>query len=363
MFAKLRYQACIPVILIGLSLWGVPSSTVEELTSPCVNDAGIALEWQAEVNKVDNFSRLNYSDNYSWSRIGGCKAEIHFKNDVPDKVLKMANLIPNLRVSGGVGFSEDEIMGKQEEVFYNLREELGGSVSAYTDVPNAVIHIEVPVSSINKVSNLLKDKKLSANVKSPFKIQYDYTDSTESGYDALYGGGYLTSCTTAFSVSSNGYPNGLLTAGHCANEPQSYGGVSLKLRGKHQGQYGDVSWFSTSAWTAPQFYTLPSHLVNVTQTAYPTVGQNLCLNGRGSGTRFCDETVWDIRTCSSNGICNLTAMSGRKARGGDSGGPWFSSSIAYGVHSGHIKFGSVERDVFTPIQIAESVLGVRVKKK
>lgn len=56
-------------------------------------------------------------------------------------------------------------------------------------------------------------------------------------------------------------------------------------------------------------------------------------------------------------------MSGRKARGGDSGGPWFSPSIAYGVHSGHIKFGSVERDVFTPIQIAESVLGVRVKKK
>lgn len=53
MFAKLRYQACIPVILIGLSLWEVPSSTAEELTSPCVNDAGIALEWQAEVNKVE----------------------------------------------------------------------------------------------------------------------------------------------------------------------------------------------------------------------------------------------------------------------------------------------------------------------
>lgn len=359
---QLRYQVFIPVILISLSLWVVPNSTAEVLSNHCTAGASIASEWQARVNKIDNFSRQNYSDNYSWARIEGCKAEIHFKNDAPDKVLKMAKSVPNLSISGKTGFSEDEIIDEQEKVFYSLREELGDSVSAYTDIPNAVIHIQVPTSSINMISNLLKDEKLSSGMKSKFKIQYDYTDSIESGYDALYGGGYLTSCTTAFSVSANGYPNGLLTAGHCANNPQSYGGVALNLRGKHQGQYGDVAWYSTSAWTAPQFYTLPGHLVNVTQTAYPSVGQNLCLNGQGSRTRFCDETVWNVRTCSFDGICNLTAMSGRKAKSGDSGGPWFSSSIAYGVHSGHIQFGSVERDVFTPVQIAESVLGVRVKK-
>lgn len=360
-FLRSLFVLCVSLGVGGLA---VPALAYDN-RAKCNTATTEYIAWQEKVSDIDTYARDKYPGDYSWSRITGCSAEIRFKSAIPSDIFDMSKKVDNLTVSGNTGFSENEIIEEQIDAFLQTTRTIGEGATAYTDKATQTIHIGVPKEKAAKLDSLavsLKASELSLpqQAQPKFRVVFDLVNTTQSGYDALYGGGYLTFCTTAFSVYGSGSSNGLLTAGHCTNQTQSYGSVPLTLMSSHQGRYGDVAWYSTSAWTAPQFYTLPSQLVPVTAVKYPVVGQKLCLNGQGTRGRFCNESVWNVRTCSSNGICGLTAMSGRQAREGDSGGPWFSSSYAYGVHSGHVPF-DIERDVFTPVITAESVLGVTVK--
>lgn len=357
---KSKFTAIAAVLSLLAAGFTISTAVANENQSACDTDSREYLEWQEQVSRVNNLARKNFYSEFSWSEIQGCNAVIKMKNGVPSPLAQMAKAVPRLRVEGETGFSHEEIIAEQLRLYQEARETVDGKAAAYTDFPSATIHIEVSDAASAKMMNMMQSR--SSQGDSRFKVVYDVNPMKKTNYDALYGGGYLSTCTTAFSVRGGGYENGLLTAGHCANNYQTYGSVSLSLRDRHKGSYGDVAWYSTDAWTAPEFYSQPGQLVSVTDTNYPMVGQRLCLNGQGTRGRFCDETVWNVRTCSSDGVCNLTAMSSRKARPGDSGGPWFSSSIAYGVHSGVVNFYGVERDVFTPVQVAESVLGVSVKR-
>lgn len=73
----------------------------------------------------------------------------------------------------------------------------------------------------------------------------------------------------------------------------------------------------------------------------------------------CDTTYLDNQCRDS--WCDMMTMSSRLADGGDSGGPWFWSTTAYGIHSGWITIGGAPRDMFTPINSGLSVLGVNLK--
>lgn len=51
----------------------------------------------------------------------------------------------------------------------------------------------------------------------------------------------------------------------------------------------------------------------------------------------------------------------RKANPGDSGGPWFFNHTGYGIHHGCKSYLLIQRDLFSPVRAAASVLGVTVK--
>ena len=56
--------------------------------------------------------------------------------------------------------------------------------------------------------------------------------------------------------------------------------------------------------------------------------------------------------------CSFIAVNGSISSGGDSGGPWFYSSAALGVHKGTAYINLGNRSVFTYVGNAISSLGV-----
>lgn len=98
--------------------------------------------------------------------------------------------------------------------------------------------------------------------------------------------------------------------------------------------------------------------VGVMALANPVVGQTLCKYGKTTGYT-CDTTYLDNQ-CRDT-YCDMMTLVSRKASGGDSGGPWFWSTTAYGVHSGWVTIWGVARDMFTPINSGLSALGITLK--
>ena len=50
-------------------------------------------------------------------------------------------------------------------------------------------------------------------------------------------------------------------------------------------------------------------------------------------------------------------MSNDRSEDGDSGGPWFYGSTAYGIHQGYWYYFPKVRDVFTPVDHIDEALG------
>ncbi len=97
---------------------------------------------------------------------------------------------------------------------------------------------------------------------------------------------------------------------------------------------------------------------DVSGVGFRVEGQRLCKFGQRSG-KSCDY-VYQLNHCWDD-YCHLTAMHNDNAEGGDSGGPWFYGTVAYGVHSGYKWWNFKFRDVFTPATYIDDALpGVRI---
>jgi len=70
---------------------------------------------------------------------------------------------------------------------------------------------------------------------------------------------------------------------------------------------------------------------DVSGYATPTDGQTLCFNGKTTH-KHCQQ-VRQVSVC-NGGACNLVQMGNHSTDVGDSGGPWFYSNTAYGIHQG-----------------------------
>ena len=90
---------------------------------------------------------------------------------------------------------------------------------------------------------------------------------------------------------------------------------------------------------------------------FRTEGQQLCKYGKTT-CATCDE-VYELNHCNGD-TCHLTAMHNRKADGGDSGGPWYYGTTAYGIHQGYKWWNFKNRDLFTPATYLDEALNIRV---
>lgn len=152
-------------------------------------------------------------------------------------------------------------------------------------------------------------------------------------------------CTSGFSVeqTGGGTLEGVSTAGRCANMLELANGDDINFQAQRNRDNQDVQWHTTPGHTdRPWMRDSPTTVRNVTarkQRADMTIGEAVCKYGRtteytcgtiksktfdpdGSGTTY---LATFIRV--DDGSNNLSSP-------GDSGGPWFYGTTAYGIHQG-----------------------------
>lgn len=152
---------------------------------------------------------------------------------------------------------------------------------------------------------------------------------------AMYGGLTVSGCTSGFTVRNSAGTRGISTAGHCGNS-QSLSGYALTLRGeRYSGSY-DIQWHNASGHTFPNTIKVSTSTRAITGQRNRTsqaVGSQVCKQGRTTG--YTCGTIATVSYCAS-GACTWVRVNGNGSNlseGGDSGGPWFSGSTAYGSHT------------------------------
>lgn len=160
-------------------------------------------------------------------------------------------------------------------------------------------------------------------------------------------GGLNIACTTGFSVEHSQGTRGVATAAHCSdnNTALYYNGVILPIGDRLKiGSY-DVEWLLTPGFTVTnQFQTDTNGYLRRANGTNPrdsqVIGGYVCKYGVTSGYTcgyISSKTFWPASVPNSNPTfirVNNTAGYNNLSSGGDSGGPWFISTTAYGIHHG-----------------------------
>lgn len=193
---------------------------------------------------------------------------------------------------------------------------------------------------------------------------------------AAFGGMWLrddgtNECTSGFSVRkvSNSVP-GVTGAGHCTginqiNHP-GHAVHSLTYQLEHRGEWGDVEWYVQPVEAEPDDFYATSTIIRdvsaVEARAAISVGEPICVYGRASNSQNCSMEVNDASvSCTNSGVFNdrlVLMSSGATTTNGDSGGPWYFATKAFGGHKG--KCGILARNAFSVADLFDEAIGVRV---
>lgn len=176
----------------------------------------------------------------------------------------------------------------------------------------------------------------------------------------------VNECTSGWSVSGpNG--DGIITAGHCNGLNQfvepGVAPYSMTWRSQVINASGDVEYHTTSHIEPDDFYSDATTIRDVTgiKTTNTMVGSAVCFYGRASNVRTCDHEIEaiDVNVMMDGTLVGDQARaSNDSAIGGDSGGGWSVGNTAWGVQSSH---DNNDNSYFTPVQQAQTALGVTVK--
>ncbi len=199
-------------------------------------------------------------------------------------------------------------------------------------------------------------------------VQVIVLDQLSTSYAYVYGGLAISGCTSGFAVQS-GSTKGIITAAHCSNT-QQYNSRSLPFQSESFGGSYDVQWH-----TAPAFFVTNRVYDGINDSTTPYYRYITATKSRANQTineYVCKYGVTTYYTCGyitsktyqPSSVPNATATfihvenpPNRIAYYGDSGGPWFSGSTAYGVlHGGNPSVGDA---IYMAIDYI-STLGVSV---
>lgn len=172
-------------------------------------------------------------------------------------------------------------------------------------------------------------------------------------------------CTSGFTVRNSAGTRGVLTAGHCPNT-LSYNGTNLPFQAERftVGTKYDFQWHTAPGFTVVnQMYEGLSTNRTITSTtplASQTVGGYVCKYGMTTGYTCGDIADKNYILDGSGGFVRVHHPSNSDlSQGGDSGGPWFLSNSAYGVHTASADAVNSNDAVYQPIDYI-SVLSLTV---
>lgn len=186
-----------------------------------------------------------------------------------------------------------------------------------------------------------------------------------NGGSAIYGGGYR--CSLGFNVIS-GSTYYFLTAGHCGEVASTWYANS-----NHSTVLGDTVGYSFPGddyalvrYTGSVSHPGTVNLYNgrnqdITSAGTPAVGATVYRSGSTTGVHSGRVTALDTTVNYAEGTVYGLIQTTVCAQGGDSGGPLYAGTVAYGLTSGgsgNCWFGGVT--FFQPVIEALAVYGVNV---
>jgi hypothetical protein len=195
--------------------------------------------------------------------------------------------------------------------------------------------------------------------------------SAFGGWDMRSSGVAL--CTSGFSVAHNSSgTTGVTTAGHCTgiNELDHSGTIhNLTMQNQHRGQWGDIEWHTSPVSEPAQFLADQfGNIRNVNAIEGPagmTIGEPVCFWGQWSHAIDCTLEIADTSvSCTNNGVFNdrLVRMNGLGvAIDGDSGGPFFYGTKAFGALKGGCQPDFPNKLTFSAAHLYDEAMNVTVR--
>jgi hypothetical protein len=263
-----------------------------------------------------------------------------------------------------VARSFSELRDDQTRILDSLWSE---GIKAGSSIDLAANKVKILTLERAKIERLVAEDKLRM---SDFTTIVD-GDPTIKNHALIRGGltveGLDYGCQTGFSVRNYSGVRGVVTAGHCDDALNTLSGVSIgalqaATTGTQYQQGIDLQWHASTTNTYPNEIQYGSTVVKISSAVGISLmvpsQTEVCLVRYRTQTTSCGKIYntafyGDHPTYGRSGPFVGVAPAGALllAEVGDSGGPWFFGSKAYGIHSG--SQGSIA--VFTPVEKLSSL--------
>ncbi|GAA3774448.1 S1 family peptidase [Streptomyces chiangmaiensis] len=274
-------------------------------------------------------------------------------------VAAAAIAVPNANASDAKTFSVNQLTQVSDSV---LKSDVAGTAWAVDPTTNRVV---VTVDSTVSKAEIAKIKKEAGGNSGALTIKHTPGKFNKliSGGDAIYASSWR--CSLGFNVQSASGTYYFLTAGHCTDGAGTWWSNSSHTTtlGTTAGSsfpgndYGIVRYTNSSV-SKPG--TVGSQ--DITRAATPSVGTTVYRRGSTTGTHSGRVTALNATVNYGGGdIVYGLIQTTVCAEPGDSGGPLYGGSTAYGLTSGgsgNCTFGGTT--FFQPVTEALSVYGVHV---
>lgn len=403
MVAFRRSKSVLVGLLTALTLPVIPALAIPALAVPDGQEASQAVllaptlppeeaaatldpsgDWQTQANTVATALADKYpNDVVDWS-LAGDVLTIAFSGSVP-QAASTALVNSGLKFAVlEVGHTREERLTAIHQAHSAILDELGEGWAIETGPIFGTSHLtvgiereaeapalrsQVSIDSLEKVADAATDFSVEVAMKTGIA-------GSDEGWGQAGGNKILTPgpgglCTSGFVAKKTGSATlGVITAGHCPNRmeqisPNGNYWFDLVAAGNELwGAGGDIQFMRSPRMMDPWFHYdhglgKPVHLV---LSAGKTT--KVCHYGITSGASCGKVSEVDKEITASgvtvSGLVFVVPMAGFELRsaGGDSGGPWYWGSTAYGIHKGAVTGGTTRW--FTPIKKAESQFGVKV---
>lgn len=265
----------------------------------------------------------------------------------------------------GALVTKQELLTLVDSVTERLMATIPGLMGIDIDVKTGEIVLFVYNEGGLKAATGLQLLKIQDELGQAMRIE-ELNAPMEDGHTR--GGAALSTCTSGFVVESGSTPNGFVTAGHCGDTQTyfEYGGTSYaatfqsEIRDANQ----DVQWHTTSHTEYPHFYASSTSsyrtVTGLKNRSDQAAGNYVCHRGKTSGYSCGNIQSTSYKPTYTNACNGVTCSSvwirvtgaSLACAGGDSGGPWFNSTTAYGTHKAGSSSGTGQGDCSEAIYMA-----------
>ncbi|WP_329351370.1 S1 family peptidase [Streptomyces sp. NBC_01261] len=265
--------------------------------------------------------------------------------------------VPTASASEARTFSATQLSTANSSV---LKADVPGTAWSVDSKTNRVV---VTVDSTVSQAEIAKIKAQAGSTADAITIKHTAGQFKRliTGGDAIYGGGYR--CSLGFNVHS-GSTYYFLTAGHCgevASTWYSNSGQSTVL-GTNVSYSFPTNDFALVRYTGSAAHPSAVGSQTISSAATPSVGTTVYRRGSTTGTHSGRVTALNATVNYGSGdVVYQMIQTTVCAEGGDSGGPLYSGTVAYGLTSGGSgNCTSGGTTFFQPVTEALSYYGVSV---